>query len=242
MLTTLCVSIDNTIPPTHISRGFEEQQLIPLVGHLFQAAADLLASVNELDSQTQIFSLVNLVVDRLGAEITPHAQGLLSLLPAVWGAAEGQGLLRLQVLVAMTRLINALGMGSPAAYPVLLPMLQYALSLHEGGDVVLLEDGLSLWLVSLRNAPGVEGSGGLLGLLPKLVVIVGQSTGGSGGVGSAKNACVRMCVCMYVLVSLRNLCSYNHTHSLIQHHHQQSICQGVVQSCVAACILVAVSL
>ena len=42
-------------------------------------------------------------------------------------------------------------------------------------EVNLLEDGLQLWVVSLRNAPGPDP--GLLGLFPRLPPIMQSSTG-----------------------------------------------------------------
>lgn len=158
-------------------RGFEEQHLTPLLGPLLRAVADCLAATTELDSQSLLFSLVNLVVDRLGAEVAPHAPGLLALLPAVWEAADGQELLRMQVLVTMARLCNALGGASTSTHGVLLPMLSHALA--SGGGSVLVEDALAAWLVALRNAPGAAGSEALLRPLPVLPALVDQSTGAS---------------------------------------------------------------
>jgi hypothetical protein len=45
----------------------------------------------------QVFGLMNLVIERLGEDITPHVQGLLPLLPQIWQSAHDQSLLRIQV-------------------------------------------------------------------------------------------------------------------------------------------------
>jgi hypothetical protein len=45
----------------------------------------------------QVFSLLNLVIERLGPDVRPFCDAILQLLPRVWGAAEGQSLLRMQV-------------------------------------------------------------------------------------------------------------------------------------------------
>lgn len=45
----------------------------------------------------QVFSLLNLTIERLGPEVIPHVGALLPLLPEVWQQAEGQSLLRIQV-------------------------------------------------------------------------------------------------------------------------------------------------
>jgi hypothetical protein len=46
---------------------------------------------------SQVFSLLNLIIERLGPDVRPFCDGILQLLPRVWQAAEGQSLLRIQV-------------------------------------------------------------------------------------------------------------------------------------------------
>lgn len=48
-------------------------------------------------ARTQVFGLMNLIIERLGEDITPHVQGLLPLLPQIWQEANDQSLLRIQV-------------------------------------------------------------------------------------------------------------------------------------------------
>lgn len=40
---------------------------------------------------------MNIIIERLGEDITPHVQGLLPLLPRIWQEAHDQSLLRIQV-------------------------------------------------------------------------------------------------------------------------------------------------
>jgi hypothetical protein len=67
------------------------------VGPCFQQLAGLLGCAAEFDSQLAVFSLLDLIVDRLSEGVKPYAPGLLALLPSVWQQAEGQSLLRMQV-------------------------------------------------------------------------------------------------------------------------------------------------
>ena len=41
----------------------------------------------------------------------------------------------------------------------------------------LLEDGLQLWLIALRNAPSSEAASSLLDLFPNLTAVMERSTG-----------------------------------------------------------------
>lgn len=42
---------------------------------------------------------MNIIIERLGEDITPHVQGLMPLLPQIWHDAHDQSLLRIQVRV-----------------------------------------------------------------------------------------------------------------------------------------------
>ncbi|KAL4857594.1 Importin-11 [Chlorella vulgaris] len=154
---------------------FEEAQFLEYVGPCFQQLAGLLGCAAEFDSQLAVFSLLDLIVDRLSEGVKPYAPGLLALLPSVWQQAEGQSLLRMQVLVALQRLVHSLGPESPSTYPMLLPVLKLFTDPHQPDELNLLEDGLQLWLVALRHAPAP--CTGLLGdLFPNLVAAMTRST------------------------------------------------------------------
>jgi hypothetical protein len=88
-----------------------------------------------------------------------------------------------QVLVALQRLVNALGPESPATYPFLLPVLDYCTDIGQPEELMLLEDGLHTWLTALRNA--VQPQPQLLALFPRLLAVMERSTGGEppGGEG-----------------------------------------------------------
>ncbi|KAL3137934.1 hypothetical protein ABBQ38_005181 [Trebouxia sp. C0009 RCD-2024] len=155
---------------------FREDQFLDLVGPCFQLLANFMLSAAEFDSQLQIFGLMNLIIDRLGDSVKPYAEGLLRLLPSVWQDAEGQSLLRIQVLLVLQRLVNALGPDSPGCYNLLLPILQQCTAIDQPDELNLLEDGLQLWLIALRNAPSSQSTEGLLNLFPNLTAVMERST------------------------------------------------------------------
>lgn len=78
-----------------------------------------------------------------------------------------------QILALLQRLTNALGPSCVAISHFVLPVLEYALSIEGPQALVLLEDALSLWLVTLRNLPGT--SHDALRLWPKWVEIMSNS-------------------------------------------------------------------
>jgi hypothetical protein len=56
----------------------------------------------------QVFGLINIVIERMGEDITPSVQGLLPLLPQIWQEAHDQSLLRIQVGGAQPSISNVL--------------------------------------------------------------------------------------------------------------------------------------
>ena len=128
----------------------------------------------ELDTQVQVFSFISLVTERMADGIRPYAAQLLQATPAVWQLGEGQPLLRVQILLTLAKLVNALGIESHVAYPIVLPILKYVTDPSNDDALNLLEDGLALWLVSLRNSPTAQAD--LLGLFPNLVAVCRFST------------------------------------------------------------------
>lgn len=77
--------------------NFEEVAFVPVVGPTMGLLVRLVGSSTELDTQTQAFSLMNLVIERMGESILPYVASILALLPQLWTDAEGQSLLRIQV-------------------------------------------------------------------------------------------------------------------------------------------------
>ncbi|KAK9844039.1 hypothetical protein WJX81_002691 [Elliptochloris bilobata] len=153
---------------------FDEASFAEFVGPVLELLARLLQGSAEYDTQLQAFSLFNEVIERLADGIRPYADAILQLLPAVWHRAEGQPLLRIQVLTALQRLLNVLGPESVACYPLLLPLLRYCTDIDQPEELNLLEDGLQLWLIALRNAPAPHPA--LLELLPHLAAIMDRQT------------------------------------------------------------------
>ena len=85
------------------------------------------------------------------------------------------GITHPQVLLALQRLVHALGSESPSTYAFLLPALQYSTDPDGPEALALLEDGLGTWLTALRCAPGP--APGLLAPFPHLATAMDRSTG-----------------------------------------------------------------
>lgn len=133
--------------------NFDEQQFTAFIGPTIQLLLSLLSSASEFDTQVQAFSLISLLIERLGDRVSPYINGLVSILPSIWQGADDQSLARMQVLIALHRLVVTLGEDSPSLYPILLPMLMYSIDVTEPESITLSEDGVAVWQSVLRQAP-----------------------------------------------------------------------------------------
>ncbi len=153
---------------------FEEVQFAEYVPTCFQLLGTLLQESSEFESQVEIFSLISLIIDRLGPSAAAYSPGLLSLLPSIWEGAEGQSLLRIQIMVTLQRIIHVLGAESVNTYSILFPVLGVATDPSQPDELNLFEDGLLLWCVALVHAPSVHP--GLIAPLPHLLNAMERST------------------------------------------------------------------
>jgi hypothetical protein len=157
--------------------GFSEADFLPCAGAALEGLFRLASAAAELDTAVQAFAAAAVIVDRLGEAVAPLAPAVLAAVPPLWAAGEGHALLRMQLLVTLTRLVVALGPASGAAWPVVLPLLGVAADPAGADAGSLLEDALLLWHAALRHAPsGQPGCAApLLQLLPHALAELGRS-------------------------------------------------------------------
>ena len=149
---------------------FDVEQFRPLATDAVRLLIADLARCSDYESQLEVFSVLNLVIDHLQERAKECAPMILQMIPQLWHDSEGQGLLRIQILLALQRLVHALGSESPMTYPVVLPILQFVIDANNPDPVNALEDVVCLWIVVLRHAPGpmdglVSPLGGLLRIM-----------------------------------------------------------------------------
>lgn len=137
----------------------------------------LSCSVGNHQSTLELVALTS-----LGHLSVPFTAGLHNLwclqlvIVALLMGKFGTGFVLVKVLAAYQYLLNAIGPETPKTFSWLVPMVAYSVNPEQAESLVLLEDGLNLWLVALRNTPDSLG-GPLLDMFPYLVQILQRSTG-----------------------------------------------------------------
>jgi hypothetical protein len=74
------------------------------------------------------------------------------MIASLWDTSESQSLLKIQIMLALQRLVHALGKHSEIAYPVTIPILLTTINVSGPESCNTLEDGILLWIVVLRHA------------------------------------------------------------------------------------------
>ena len=133
---------------------FDVEQFRPFAMDAVQLLISILSNVSEYESQLEVFSVLNLVIDHLQEKTIECAPMILNMIPALWDSSEGQSLLRIQIMLALQRLVHALGSESPITYPVVLPILNRVIDSNNSDPANIVEDGIYLWIVVLRHVPG----------------------------------------------------------------------------------------
>ncbi|EFJ16027.1 hypothetical protein SELMODRAFT_268640 [Selaginella moellendorffii] len=144
-----CHSLQTLIDDVH----FYEEEFVEFVSPCLELLFVFMKNAQELDSKLQVFSLVTLIIERLGEKVVPCTEKIMIFLPQVWQNSEGQSLLKIQVVLALQRLVAALGSQSPCCYTLLVPILQHVTDVNQPDELNILEDGLQLWSTTLRHAP-----------------------------------------------------------------------------------------
>lgn len=83
--------------------GFVETDLEPFLQPLLIELLRFGKDAYEIDSQLQTFGLIALMIDTLGDKINPHLGTVVGVVPHLWEAALGHGILRLRVRSAPAR-------------------------------------------------------------------------------------------------------------------------------------------
>lgn len=161
-----CRSLHNLVDDVN----FYEEAFVEFVAPCLQLLFQFMQRATQFDSQLQIMNLVSLIIERLGEKIVPLAENIMSFLPQVWINSADQSLLRIQVMLALQRLLRALGSQSPLCYELLFPILQYSTDISQPDELNMLEDGMQLWKEAVRQAPVMSPQ--LMALFPNLVPIM----------------------------------------------------------------------
>eukprot|EP00116_Pleurobrachia_bachei_P019308 sb/3479570/ len=112
---------------------------------------DLLMSVQECETRVRILGVLNSIIVGCSKHVKGFVGPLIEWLPGLWTVAEDHVMLQTQLLLTANKLSRCLLEDSVKLYPFTEPVLVYVMT--KDPEMLLLEDGLTLWLTLVENAP-----------------------------------------------------------------------------------------
>jgi len=143
-----------------------EPMIDPVIGGLFQ----WLGRCKTAESQLKILSSFGILIEGISSHVQPYALKILEMLSDLW-STSGELLMQAAIIRTFSKLVVSLSGDATHFYQHLIPIIDYSTKVGErSSDNGLLEDGILLWLCTLRSA--TEFSQELLDLFGNLRAII----------------------------------------------------------------------
>ncbi|KAH9814581.1 armadillo-type protein [Melampsora americana] len=140
------------------------------IGHI----STLFTLVENLDSQKVLTETLGLVIEKAGLSIRPYAAQLTDQMTSLWqqvaespSKSNSASHLHNAILVTMATLVEALESDSHNHHDMICVLVEYSINPNNQASVYLQEDGMILWLTTLRQATSLTPQ--LSNLLPRLI-------------------------------------------------------------------------
>lgn len=142
---TLKISVDDF--------EFKPQQFLMHLEASFGQLFLLLKDVSECETKMTILHVMSFIIERMQADIRPHAGCLIRYLPMLWDASLEHNMLRCAIITTLTHLVQGLGALCVEMFDLLVPVIKVSTDVAQEPHVYLYEDGLELWLNTIQCSP-----------------------------------------------------------------------------------------
>lgn len=168
---------------------FDIDVFVPYLPTAVIELVKLMGEADTIEVKQRLAKSLNVVIERAGPRIAPHAQMISEGIPQLWTAAGEEWLFKAQLLVVVTSLVSAMKEQS-SLNSLVVPLVQDGLS--PGVAINLDEDALNLWLAAVRNSSslGYAGGPGLLDLVPLAVSLLSDNLDLLGKIVSIVESCL----------------------------------------------------
>ncbi|KAJ1668664.1 hypothetical protein IW140_002050 [Coemansia sp. RSA 1813] len=153
---------------------FDASQFSPFLALSFERIASVLSQVETADSRMRIVNFLSTLVQRMQREVVPFADAIVQMIPPLWQSAESENMYQTAILVLITKLVEALGVQATGLQDFIAPLIAHSIDLSTDAHVYLMEDGIELWLILLRNSTAL--SDPLLALSHRIPPLLENST------------------------------------------------------------------
>lgn len=132
---------------------FNVEQFLPYLEASFGQLFLLLKDVSECETKMTILHVMSFIIQRMQADIRPHAGALIQYLPMLWHASAEYNMLRCAIITTLTKLVQGLGPLCITMFDLLIPVIRLSTDVTQEPHVYLYEDGLELWLNTIHCTP-----------------------------------------------------------------------------------------
>ncbi|KAK2466318.1 hypothetical protein APHAL10511_001960 [Amanita phalloides] len=152
---------------------FDPHVLEPFLPTIVSELVSLMGEADTMESKRRIDNTLNSVIEQSGDKIIPLINTITAPLPQLWTTARDDWLFKGSLLVTVTRLVESVKAESTPLGGIVVPLVRESIS--PGAISHLDEDGLNLWLSSLRNTmtiSSVNGAPALAELFPRALELL----------------------------------------------------------------------
>jgi hypothetical protein len=140
--------------------AFIPDPFLPYAPDLLSRLMALIQEVEHTETKMAVLATIRAIAVRLEHRISPYADQIVSLLPGLWDASGEEHLMKQDILVLLSTLVNSMMEQSQRYYPLVLPLIQRAVEPGSEMQVYLMEESLDLWSsilnqVSVPAAPEI---------------------------------------------------------------------------------------
>ncbi|ESZ98817.1 hypothetical protein SBOR_0786 [Sclerotinia borealis F-4128] len=124
---------------------FQVESFLPYAPNILGRTMDLIQEVANTETKLMILETIRMIAVRLDTHISPYADEIVSILPALWEASGEEHLLKQAILTIMSTLVTCMQGKSERYHLLILPLIQRAVEPGSEMQVYLMEEALDLW-------------------------------------------------------------------------------------------------
>lgn len=132
---------------------FNYNDFAPYATPILSSIMLLTAETDLSETKMALLETVRVAVTKLEGQIEPYAQGIMSMLPPLWGQSGEEHLMKQAILTMITAIVNSLREKSLAYHSAVLPLIHDSVQPESEAAVYLLEEALELWKAILIQTP-----------------------------------------------------------------------------------------
>ncbi|KAG8218630.1 ARM repeat-containing protein [Butyriboletus roseoflavus] len=155
--------------------SFDRAVFAPFLPVTVTGLMKLMSEADTVEMKQRLTRSLNVVIKRTDQQIVPHIQIIAEAIPTLWSAAGEEWLFKARLIEVVKSLIISSKEYSASLVPLVIPLVQESLS--PGVAINLDEDGVNLWLATLRNSTTLQSTSAsnLLQLFPLAMALLASN-------------------------------------------------------------------